>query len=189
MSDVNAKYLRDENNEIFSPINSPSSVILGGGQPLSNSLEYASLISLGSNVVYNLQGGYVKRIVNTTEYHAYPYNKFFVNNGDGQSIGVKKGVGTIHAKVEAYINMQSSIAREVYLGISINSANTDIYCESYATTTSECPYINLYVCNPFLTFTGGEKIRMYIYSNNPGNVTVQKAAGFPKLALIVTGIY
>lgn len=30
MSDVNAKYLRDENNEIFSPITSSESVIMGG---------------------------------------------------------------------------------------------------------------------------------------------------------------
>lgn len=32
MSDVNAKYLRDENNEIFSPITSSESVIMGGGE-------------------------------------------------------------------------------------------------------------------------------------------------------------
>lgn len=160
-----------------------------GGNSLNNRYEYASLISLGNNLVYNLQGGYVKQVINTSEYYSYPYNRFLVNNGDGQSIGVKSGVGALHAKIEAYATINSSISREVYLGIAINSSNEDIYCESYATTTYDTPFINLYVCNPLLTLYGGEKIRMYVYSNNAGEVTINRNVGMPKLALIVSGIY
>lgn len=32
MSQVNGKYIKDENNEIFSPITSSGSVIMGGGE-------------------------------------------------------------------------------------------------------------------------------------------------------------
>lgn len=36
MSKVNGKYMKDENNEIFSPITSSESVIMGGGRTLNN---------------------------------------------------------------------------------------------------------------------------------------------------------
>ena len=32
MSNVNGKYLKDENNQVFSPITSSESVIMGGGK-------------------------------------------------------------------------------------------------------------------------------------------------------------
>ena len=189
MSNVNGKYLKDENNQAFSPIVSPFTVVMGGGQPLSNKLEYASLTSLGGNLVYNLQGEFAKHVVNTTDYWAYPYNRFLVNNGDGQSIGVKRGVGTLHAKIEAFGTVSSSIAREVYLGIAIDASNENISAEAYATTTQDVPFSNIYFCNPFIELHGGEKIRLFVYSNNAGDVTIQRDAGIVKVGIIVTGIY
>ena len=159
MSNVNGKYLKDENNQAFSPIVSPFTVVMGGGQPLSNKLEYASLTSLGDNLVYNLQGGFAKQVVNTSNYWAYPYNRFLVNNGDGQSIGVKRGVGTLYAKIEAFATIASSISRDIY------------------------------VCSPFIELHGGEKIRLFVYSNNPGNVSIERNASISKVGIIVTGIY
>lgn len=189
MSNVNGKYIKDENNQAFSPIVSPFTVVMGGGQPLSNNLEYASLTSLGDNLVYNLQGGFAKQVVITSNYWAYPYNRFLVNNGDGQSIGVKQGVGTLHAKIEAFATITSSIAREVYLGIAIDASNENISAEAYATTTYDVPISNIYVCNPFIELHGGEKIRLFVYSNNPGNVSIERNASISKVGIIVTGIY
>ena len=137
---------------------------------MSNKLEYASLTSLGGNLSYNLQGGFAKQVVITSNYWAYPYNRFLVNNGDGQSIGVKQGVGTLHARIEAFATINSSITREIYLGIAIDASNENISAESYATTSYDVPTSNIYVCNPFIELHGGEKIRLFVYSNNPGNV-------------------
>lgn len=189
MSNVNGKYLKDENNQAFSPIVSPFTVVMGGGQPLSNKLEYASLTSLGGNLVYNLQGGFAKQVVNTSNYWAYPYNRFLVNNEDGQSIGVKRGVGTLHAKIEAFATIASSISREIYLGIAIDASNENISAEAYVTTTYDVPISNIYVCNPFIELHGGEKIRLFVYSNNPGNVSIERNASISKVGIIVTGIY
>lgn len=147
------------------------------------------MTSLGSNLSYNLQGAYVKQVVNTSNYYAYPYNKFLVNNGDGQSIGVKPGVGTLYAKIEAFATVSSSIAREVYLGIAINASNEDISAEGYATTTYDVPISNIYVCNPFVELHGGEKIRLFVYSNNTGIVAIERNASTPKVGIVVTGIY
>ena len=189
MSNVNGKYLKDENNQVFSPIVSPFTVVMGGGQPLSNKLEYASLTSLGDNLVYNLQGGFAKQVVYTSNYWAYPYNRFLVNNGDGQSIGVKQGVGTLYAKIEAFATIASFISREVYLGIAIDASNENISAEAYVTTTYDVPISNIYVCSPFIELHGGEKIRLFIYSNNPGEVRVERNASIPKVGIVVTGIY
>lgn len=125
------------------------------------------MTSLGGNLSYNLQGGFVKQVVNTSNYWAYPYNRFLVNNGDGQSIGVKQGVGTLHAKIEAFATIASSISREIYLGIAIDASNENISAEAYVTTTYDVPISNIYVCNPFIELHGGEKIRLFVYSNNP----------------------
>ena len=103
------------------------------------------MTSLGGNLVYNLQAGFVKQVVNTSNYWAYPYNRFLVNNGDGQSIGVKQGVGTLHAKIEAFATIASSIAREVYLGIAIDASNENISAEAYITTTYDVPISNIYM--------------------------------------------
>lgn len=147
------------------------------------------MTSLGGNLVYNLQGGFAKQVVNTSNYWAYPYNRFLVNNGDGQSIGVKQGVGTLHAKIEAFATIVSSIAREIYLGIAIEASNEIISAEAYATTTHDVPVSSIYVCNPFVELHGGEKIRLFIYSNNPGEVRVERNAFIPKVGIVVTGIY
>ena len=189
MSNVNGKYLKDENNQAFSPIVSPFTVVMGEGQPLSNKLEYACLTSLGDNLIYNLSGGYAKQVVYTSNYYAYPYNKFLVDNGDGQSIGVKSGVGTLHAKIEAFATIASYISREIYLGIAIEASNEDISAEAYATTTNDVPISSIYVCSPFVELHGGEKIRLFIYSNNEGEVRVERNASIPKVGIIVTGIY
>lgn len=189
MASIPGKYLKDENGNIISPITSPSAIIDEGGNSLSNKLEYASLTSLGDNLNYNLQGGYAKQVVNTSNYYAYPYNRFFVNNGDGQSIGVKQGVGKLYAKIEAYATISSSISREMYLGIAIDGSNENICAEGYVTTTYDVPISNIYVCNPLIELRGGEKIRMFIYSNNAGNVAVERSPSFPKVALIISGIY
>lgn len=189
MSEVSQKYLKDENGNIFSPIVSVDSIYNGGGQSLNNKLEYACLTSLGDNLIYNLSGVYAKQVINTSNYYAYPYNKFLVNNGDGQSIGVKSGVGTLHAKIEAFATIASSIAREIYLGIAIEASNENISAEAYATTTYNVPISSIYVCNPFVELHGGEKIRLFIYSNNPGEVRVERNASMPKVGIVVTGIY
>lgn len=147
------------------------------------------MTSLGGNLSYNLQGEFVKQVVNTSNYWAYPYNRFLVNNGDAQSIGVKRGVGTLHARIEAFATITSSIAREIYLGIAIDASNENISAEAYATTTYDVPISNIYVCNPFVELHGGEKIRLFIYSNNPGEVKVERNASMSKVGIVVTGIY
>lgn len=147
------------------------------------------MTSLGGNLSYNLQGGFVKQVVNTSNYWAYPYNRFLVNNGDGQSIGVKRGVGTLHAKIEAFATIASSIAREIYLGIAIEASNENISAEAYATTTYDVPISSIYVCNPFVELHGGEKIRLFIYSNNAGEVRIERNISMPKVGIVVTGIY
>jgi hypothetical protein len=189
MSTIKGKYLKDEDNQVFSPIVSPFTVVTGEGQPISNKLEYASLTSLGNNLIYNLQGGFAKQVVTTSNYWAYPYNRFLVNNGDGQSIGVKAGIGTLYAKIEAFATISSSIAREVYLGIAIDASNENISAEAYITTTYDVPVSNIYVCNPFVELHGGEKIRLFVYSNNAGNVSIERNDSISKVGIVVTGIY
>lgn len=77
----------------------------------------------------------------------------------------------------------------MYLGIAIDASNENISAEAYSTTTYDVPFSNIYVCNPFIELHGGEKIRLFVYSNNSGNVSIERDTSMPKVGIIVTGIY
>lgn len=183
--EVSAKYLKDEQNKIVSPIVSSETVMMGGTETLDRHLEYASFMYMSQNKTYNVSSGFTHLKINLNKYYQYDGNKYLYNKGDGYSIGIKSTADNFIAKLEAFCNIHSTIAREVYLGIVVNDK---ICAESYVTTTSTIPYQNIYVCNPYMELKKNDAISLHLYSNQPGNILLQVGDSYPKISLTVSGI-